>query len=153
MVAHPVQNVKFLVKDNDILGAELIGVVKILVQKIISGNAMNDWFPIIGQYGNCLKPYLELHIPIQYKPIGNGDILPEIELEGRKLFQPSKCWEDICHAILEAYHMLCIIGWTIFHPVKLVREPTKQLSSGGELSLGALLKYKSQKGLRVVMMI
>ncbi|XP_058731587.1 phospholipase D delta-like [Vicia villosa] len=186
-VAHPVQKVEFLVKDNDILGAELIGVVEIPIQKILSGNTVNDWFPIIGQYGNCLKPYPELHISIQYKPIGSGNkkkgsagfgvpdtyfplriggnvtlyqdahvpdgMLPEIELEDGKMFQHSKCWEDICHAILEAHHMIYIIGWSIFHPVKLVREPTKPLPSGGELSLGELLKYKSQEGLRVVMLI
>ncbi|XP_039685404.1 phospholipase D delta isoform X2 [Medicago truncatula] len=185
-VAHPAHKIEFLVKDNDILGAELIGVVEIPVQKILSGNILNDWFPIIGQYGNCLKPYPELHISIQYMSIDvnedNGSVnygvpgtyfplrrggnvtlyqdahvpdgmLPEIELEGGKMFQHSKCWEDICHAILEAHHMIYIIGWSIFHPVKLVREPTKPLPSGGELSLGELLKYKSQEGLRVVMLI
>ncbi|KAL2343167.1 hypothetical protein Fmac_004452 [Flemingia macrophylla] len=189
-VAHPAQKVEFLVKDNDILGAELIGVVEIPVHKIISGNVINDWFPIIGQYGNCLKPYPELHISVQYKPIGviraesisNGDLnlevpktyfplrkggsvtlyqdahlldgmLPEIPLEDGKMFQHSKCWEDICHAILEAHHMIYIIGWSVYHPIRLVREPTKPLPSGGELSLGELLKYKSQEGLRVVMLI
>jgi len=185
-VAHPAHKIEFLVKDNDILGAELIGVVEIPVQKILSGNILNDWFPIIGQHGNCLKPYPELHISIQYMSIDvnedNGSVnygvpgtyfplrrggnvtlyqdahvpdgmLPEIELEGGKMFQHSKCWEDICHAILEAHHMIYIIGWSVFHPVKLVREPTKPLPSGGELSLGELLKYKSQEGLRVVMLI
>lgn len=187
-VAHPVQKVEFLVKDNDILGAELIGVVEIPVQKLLSGNNINDWFPIIGQYGNCLKPYPELHISIQYIAIGanpsedtstaylgvpktyfplrkGGSVtlyqdahvpdgmLPEIPLEGGKVFQHNKCWEDICHAILEAHHLIYIIGWSVYHPVRLVREPTKPLPSGGELSLGELLKYKSQEGLRVVMLI
>ncbi|KAK7399686.1 hypothetical protein VNO78_10875 [Psophocarpus tetragonolobus] len=189
-VAHPAQKVEFLVKDNDILGAELIGVVEIPVHKIISGNNINDWFPIIGQYGNCLKPYPELHISVQYRPIGVGSgsisrgdgtflgvpktyfplrkggnvtlyqdahltdgMLPEIPLDGGKMFQHSKCWEDICHAILEAHHLIYIIGWSVYHPIRLVREPTKPLPSGGELSLGELLKYKSQEGLRVVMLI
>ncbi|RDX67345.1 Phospholipase D delta, partial [Mucuna pruriens] len=191
-VAHPAQKVEFFVKDNDILGAELIGVVEIPVYKIISGKVINDWFPIIGQYGNCLKPYPELHISVQYRGIGmcpsksisNGDatgclgvpktyfplrkggsvtlyqdahipdgMLPEIKLDGGKVFHNSKCWEDICHAILEAHHLIYIIGWSVYHPVKLVREPTKPLPSGGELSLGELLKYKSQEGLRVVMLI
>ncbi|WJX53355.1 phospholipase D [Trifolium repens] len=186
-VAHPVQKVEFLVKDNDILGAELIGVVDIPAQKLLSGETINDWFPIIGQYGNCLKPYPELHITIQFKAIdtlkedyesvnlgvpgtyfplrkgGNvtlyqdahvpDGMLPDIELEDGKMYQHSKCWEDICHAILEAHHLIYIIGWSVFHPVKLVREPTKPLPSGGELTLGELLKYKSQEGLRVVMLI
>ncbi|XP_002530670.2 phospholipase D delta [Ricinus communis] len=191
-VAHPVVKVEFHVKDNDVLGAELIGVVDIAVEKIISGNIVNDWFPIIGHFGNCLKPYPELHISIQFKSVGENSLykdgvgagpdyagvpnthfplrkggnltfyqdahvpdamLPEILLDGGNVFQHSRCWEDMCHAILEAHHLIYIIGWSIFHPVKLVREPTKPLPSGGELSLGELLKYKSQEGVRVVMLI
>lgn len=182
-VAHPVQKIVFLVKDDDVLGAELIGVVEISVQKILSGNIVNDWFPIIGQHGNCLKPYPELHISVKFTPVqdivrdysgvpstyfplrkgGNvtlyqdahvpDGMLPEIPLEGGKVFQQGKCWEDICHAILEAHHLIYIIGWSIYHPIRLVREPTKPLPSGGELSLGELLKYKSQEGVRVVVLL
>lgn len=191
-VAHPVMKVEFHVKDNDVLGAELIGVVEISADKIISGNAINDWFPIIGNQGNCLRPYPELHISIQFKPVENNplykkgvgagpeykgvpntyfplrkggsvtlyqdahvpnNMLPEIVLDGGTIFQHGKCWEDICHAILEAQHLIYIIGWSVYHRVKLVREPTKPLPSGGELILGELLKYKSQEGIRVVMLI
>ncbi|KAI9107264.1 hypothetical protein K1719_021652 [Acacia pycnantha] len=183
-VAHPVQKVVFLVKDDDAFGAELIGVVEIPVQKILQGNTVNDWFPIIGE-GNCLNPYPELHISIKFAPVGgdknqeshfavpntyfplrkggrvtlyqdahvpNG-MLPEIPLEGGKVYNQGRCWEDICHAILEAHHFIYIIGWSIYHPVKLVREPTKPIPVGGELSLGELLKYKSQEGVRVVILI
>lgn len=191
-VAHPVTKVEFHVKDNDVLGAELIGVVEISADKIISGNAINDWFPIIGNHGNCLRPYPELHISIQFKPVENNplykkgvgagpeykgvpntyfplrkggsvtlyqdahvpnNMLPEIVLDGGTIFQHGKCWEDICHAILEAQHLIYIIGWSVYHRVKLVREPTKPLPSGGELILGELLKYKSQEGIRVVLLI
>ncbi|KAM5574402.1 phospholipase D delta-like [Rosa sericea] len=191
-VAHPIMKVEFHVKDNDVLGAELIGVVEISVDKIISGNTVNDWFPIIGNPGNCLKPFPELHVSIQFKPVENNplykngvgvgpeykgvpntyfplrkggsvtlyqdahvpnDMLPEILLDGGTIFQQRKCWEEICHAILEAQHLIYIIGWSVYHRVKLVREPTKPLPSGGELELGELLKYKSQEGIRVVMLI
>ncbi|KAF7842745.1 phospholipase D delta-like [Senna tora] len=182
-VAHPVQKIVFLVKDDDVLGAELIGVVEISVHKVLSGNIINDWFPVIGQYGSCLKPYPELHISVQFTPVqdkiqhhtgvpntyfplrrgGNVTLyqdahvpdasLPEIPLEGGKVFQQGKCWEDICHAILEAHHLIYVIGWSVYHRVRLVREPTKPLPAGGELSLGELLKYKSQEGVRVVMLL
>lgn len=184
-VAHPVQKIVFLVKDDDVLGAELIGLVEISVQKVLSGNTINDWLPIIGQCGNCLKPYPELHISLKYIPVGDNNrkdnnmgvpntyfplrkggsvtlyqdahvpdgILPEIPLDGGKVFHHGKCWEDICHAILEAHHLIYIVGWSIYHRIKLVREPTKPLPAGGELSLGELLKYKSQEGVRVVMLI
>ncbi|KAL4371219.1 hypothetical protein AHAS_Ahas06G0143900 [Arachis hypogaea] len=44
-------------------------------------------------------------------------------------------------------------GWSVYHPIKLVRERVRPLPCGGELSLGELLQYKSQDGLRVVMLI
>ncbi|KAJ9687499.1 hypothetical protein PVL29_016113 [Vitis rotundifolia] len=191
-VAHPVMKVEFHVKDNDILGAQLIGVVGISVEKLISGNAVSGWFPIVGSHGNPLKPYPELHVSIQFRPVGENPLykdgvgagsgylgvpntyfplhkggsitlyqdahvpkgmLPEILLDGGKIFQQGQCWEEICHAMLEAHHLIYIIGWSIFHPVKLLREPTKPVPAGGELSLGELLKYKSEEGVRVLMLI
>ncbi|XP_042506286.1 phospholipase D delta-like isoform X1 [Macadamia integrifolia] len=191
-VAHPISKVELQVKDNDVLGAQLIGVVDISVEKILQGDKIDGWFPIVGPYGNPLKPYPELHLSLQFKtlkddplykdgvgagpdysgvpgtyfPLRKGGnvtlyqdahvpdgILPEILLDGGKIFKQGKCWEDICHAILEAHHLIYIIGWSIYHPVKLVREPTRPLPTGGELSLGDLLKYKSQEGVRVIMLI
>ncbi|RVX04683.1 Phospholipase D delta [Vitis vinifera] len=179
-------------KNNDILGAQLIGVVGISVEKLISGNAVSGWFPIVGSQGNPLKPYPELHVSIQFRPVGENPLykdgvgagsgylgvpntyfplhkggsitlyqdahvpkgmLPEILLDGGKIFQQGQCWEEICHAMLEAHHLIYIIGWSIFHPVKLLREPTKPVPAGGELSLGELLKYKSEEGVRVLMLI
>lgn len=191
-VAHPATVVEFEVKDNDVLGAQLIGIVELSAEKILSGKAIDGWFPIIGPYGTPSKPYPELHFSIQFRPVGENPfykdgvgsgpdyagvpntyfplrkggnvtlyqdahvpdaMLPEISLDGGKVYQHNKCWEDICHAILEAHHLIYIIGWSVFHPVKLVREPTKPLPSGGELTLGDLLKYKSQEGVRVILLI
>ncbi|KAK9095846.1 hypothetical protein Sjap_021343 [Stephania japonica] len=157
-VAHPITKLEFQVKDNDILGAQLIGVVAIPVEKVISGNTVDAWFPVVGPYGSPLKPYPELHIsfkfrtvednplyklgvgpgpdypgvPNAYFPVRRGgnvtlyqdahipdQMLPEILLEGDNVFSQAKCWEDICHAILEAHHLIYIIGWSIYHNVKL----------------------------------
>ncbi|XP_065871534.1 phospholipase D delta-like [Euphorbia lathyris] len=191
-VAHPVDKVEFHVKDNDVLGAELIGVLDIPVQKILTGNLINDWFPIVGSFANCMKPLPELHFSIKFKPVGGNPLykdgvgagpeyagvpgtyfplrkggmmtlyqdahvpegaLPNIVLDNGSSYKHNGCWEDICHSILEAHHLIYVVGWSIYHPIKLVREPTKPLPSGGELTLGELLKYKSQEGVRVVMLI
>ncbi|KAI4375535.1 hypothetical protein MLD38_013393 [Melastoma candidum] len=191
-VAHPVVKVEFHVKDNDVFGAELIGVVEIPVAKIATGKPLNDWFPVMGSYGGPLKPYPELHVSIQFIPVHEnplyrngvgagpdfmgvpntyfplrkgGDItlyqdahvpdnaLPEIKLDDGKVYEHGRCWEDICHAILEAHHLIYIVGWSVYHPVKLVREPTRPMPEGSNLTLGELLKYKSEEGVRVVMLI
>ncbi|KAG2698251.1 hypothetical protein I3760_07G142200 [Carya illinoinensis] len=80
-------------------------------------------------------------------------MVPEIELDDGKKFEHAACWEDICHAILEAHHLVYIVGWSVFHKVKLVREPSRPLPNGGNLNLGDLLKYKSQEGVRVLLLV
>nr|CAB3452556.1 unnamed protein product [Digitaria exilis] len=68
-VAHSVSRVEFHVKDNDVFGAELIGVASIPVEHITTGDAISGWFPISGQYSNPMKASPELHLSIQYKQI------------------------------------------------------------------------------------
>ncbi|KAK9220481.1 hypothetical protein WN943_009132 [Citrus x changshan-huyou] len=190
-LAHPVSQIEFYVKDNDVFGADLIGVATIPAARIKSGESISDWFPILGLYGKPPKSetavFMEMRfLPCEenplyrygiaanpdsfgvnnsYFPVRNGghvtlyqdahvpeSMLPEIELEKGIQYKHERCWEDICHAILEAHHLVYIVGWSVFHKVKLVREPTKPLPSGGNLSLGDLLKYKSQEGVRAGVM-
>ncbi|KAF5191489.1 Phospholipase d delta [Thalictrum thalictroides] len=189
-VAHPISNVEFLVKDNDVFGAQLIGITSIPALKIRSGEVIRGWFPVIGPYGKPPKPdsalYLDMKfVPFEsnplyqrgiavedlgvrdtYFPVRKGGLvtlyqdahcpegmLPEIVLDNGKTFRHEQCWEDICHAILEAHHMIYITGWSIYDKVKLIREPTKPLPRGGDLTLGELLKYKSQEGVRVLLLV
>ncbi|KAH8515070.1 hypothetical protein H0E87_003794 [Populus deltoides] len=168
-LAHPAEKIDFYVKDNDMFGAELIGTASVEVEKILSGETISAWFPIIGLYGKPPKTDCALHVEMRftkceqhddklgvencYFPVRHGGNvtlyqdahvpdsgLPEIELENGNVFRHGKCWEDICHAIVEAHHLVYIAGWSIFHKVKLVREPSKPLPRGGDLNLGELLK-------------
>ncbi|ONK62965.1 uncharacterized protein A4U43_C07F10000 [Asparagus officinalis] len=191
-VAHPLTKIEFQVKDNDVFGAQLIGVVEIPVDKILTGLIVDEWFPVAGDYDDSVKHKPELHLSMRFRPVENNplykdgvgaetdysglpnayfplrkgcgvtlyqdahvpdNMLPEIELDGGNYYNHGKCWEDICHAILQAHHLIYIAGWSIYHKVKLVREPTRPLPSGGELSLGDLLKSKSQEGVRIVLLI
>ncbi|KAI4374892.1 hypothetical protein MLD38_012831 [Melastoma candidum] len=191
-LAHPVSSIDFHVKDNDIFGAEMIGIASVPAEKVLLEGTVNDWFEIVGGNGKPPKPGCSIHLEMKFKPcsenplykegmgadpenygiqncyfpsrpggavtlyqdahVPNGS-LPEIELEGGKAYKHEKCWEDICHAILEAHHLVYIVGWSIFHKVKLVREPSRQLPRGGDLCLGDLLKYKSQEGVRVLLLV
>ncbi|KAL8172128.1 hypothetical protein V2J09_023932 [Rumex salicifolius] len=101
-----------------------------------------SYFPMRG--GGAVTLYQDAH----------GDpTLPKVELDGGKIYGQENCWEDICHAILEAHHLVYIAGWSIYHKVKLARETTKKLPNGGDLNLGELLKYKSQEGVRVLLLV
>lgn len=191
-LAHPVENLEFQVKDNDLFGAELIGTVKIPAQEIASGERIKKWFTILGSSGKPPKPGAELHLDLKftpfeknplyrhgiagdpeekgvrntYFPIRKGSrvrlyqdahvpdgLLPRIELDGGKVFDHEKCWEDICYAISEAHHLIYIVGWSVFHKIKLIREPSRPLPRGGDLTLGELLKYKSEEGVRVLLLV
>ena len=191
-LAHPVSEVEFYVKDNDVFGADLIGVATVSARRILSGETISEWLPILNSLGKPPKPGASLRLEMKftkcedseiyrigiatdpdhfgvrnsYFPVRKGgsvtlyqdahvpeSLLPEIELDGGKVFQHDTCWEDICHAILEAHHLVYIVGWSVFHKVKLVRERTRPLPCGGELSLGDLLKYKSQEGVRVLLLV
>ena len=192
-VAHSVSRVEFLVKDNDVFGAELIGVASIPVEQIAPGDMVTSWFPIAGQYSNPMKPSPELHLSIQYKtidtnplykdgvgadgcqsvgvpnayfPLRKGgmvtlyqdahvpeDFRPQIEIDGGRTYEQNKCWEDICHAIIEAHHLIYIVGWSLYHPVRLVRESSKPVPNGNPLTIGELLKRKVQEGVRVIVLL
>lgn len=103
----------------------------------------NTYFPV--RKGGLVTLYRDAHVK-------EGE-LPDIRLDGGSVFEQGKCWEDICHAILEAHHLIYIVGWSIYCKVRLVREPTRPLPSGGDLTLGELLKYKSQEGVRVCLLV
>jgi phospholipase D1/2 len=51
--------------------------------------------------------------------------------------------------------MIYIVGWSVYDKVKLVREPSssRPLPEGGDLTLGELLKFKSQEGVRVCLLV
>ncbi|KAH0971037.1 hypothetical protein GBA52_023193 [Prunus armeniaca] len=103
----------------------------------------HTYFPL--RKGSSLRLYQDAHVP--------DGVLPEIELDGRKVYRPESCWEDICYAISEAHHLIYIVGWSVFHKVKLIREPSRPLPRGGDLTLGDLLKYKSEEGVRVLLLV
>jgi len=111
---------------------------------IAEGGVAGTYFPL--RKGNCVTLYQDAH--------GRDGFLPEIKLEGNTaVYKEEKCWEDICYAITEAHHLIYIVGWSVFHKVRLVREPTKPLPRGNDLTLGDLLKYKSEEGVRVLLLV
>lgn len=68
-VAHHAAEVHFIVKDNDILGSQLIGIVSIPVEKIHSGGQVQGHFPVINTNGKPAKPGAQLSLSIQYTPM------------------------------------------------------------------------------------
>jgi phospholipase D1/2 len=81
-------------------------------------------------------------------------------------FRPGRCWEDLCMAVLCAQRLVYVAGWSVHTRVRLLREAmSPEMAAkaaeleelGGEpvenMSLGELLKYKSQEGVRVLLLV
>jgi len=68
-VAHHAAEVHFLVKDSDIVGSQLIGIVAIPVEKIYSGEKVEGIFPILNSNGKQCKQGAVLSLSIQYIPM------------------------------------------------------------------------------------
>ncbi|XP_020083601.1 phospholipase D delta-like isoform X1 [Ananas comosus] len=192
-LAHYADTIEFHVKDDDVVGAQLIGTATIPASRVASGEPFSDWVPVIPPPGRSRPPpgpdlLVELQfVPVRenalyhqgipgdpeklgvrdtYFPLRKGGMvtlyqdahvrdgeLPVIKLDDQRVFKHEKCWEDICRAILEARHLIYIVGWSIYHKVRLVRESASTLPNGGNLTLGELLKFKSDQGIPVRMLV
>ncbi|KAJ4712932.1 Phospholipase D [Melia azedarach] len=99
-------------------------------------------------------------VPGTYFPLRRGDkvtlyqdahahdgCLPDLKLDGGLQFKHSSCWEDIYDAISQARRLIYIAGWSVYHTVRLVRD------ANNTLTLGDLLKNKSQAGVRVLLLV
>ncbi|KAG6748031.1 hypothetical protein POTOM_047926 [Populus tomentosa] len=187
-VAHRAAEVHFVVKDNDVVGSQLIGVVAIPVEHICSGERIEGVYPILNNNGKQCKPGAALRISIQYIPmeklsvyrhgVGAGPDyhgvpgtyfplrkggtvtlyqdahvpdgrLPNVQLDDGVPYLHGKCWQDIFDAIRQARRLIYITGWSVWHKVILVRD-------GGQhsgVTLGDLLRSKSQEGVRVLLLV
>lgn len=68
-VAHHAPEVHFVVKDSDVVGSQLIGLVSIPVEQIYSGAKIEGTFPILSSNGKPCKPGANLSLSIQYTPM------------------------------------------------------------------------------------
>ncbi|KAF0934998.1 hypothetical protein E2562_029524 [Oryza meyeriana var. granulata] len=84
----------------------------------------------------------------------------------RGVFEPGRCWEDMCLAVLGAQHLVYVAGWSVNTKIRLLREAMspQMVAKAAEvrrvgdvavesMTLGELLKYKSQEGVRVCLLV
>ncbi|WCJ23124.1 phospholipase D beta 1 [Euphorbia peplus] len=68
-VAHNAAEVHFYVKDSDVVGSQLIGVVAIPVEQIYSGARVEGDYPVLNASGKPCKPGAALKLSIQFTPM------------------------------------------------------------------------------------
>lgn len=67
-VAHLASEIHFVVKDNDIVGSQVIGAVGIPVENLCNGSKLEGIFPILDTNGKPFKSTV-LSLSIQYTPV------------------------------------------------------------------------------------
>ncbi|CAN0904027.1 Phospholipase D beta 1 [Linum grandiflorum] len=73
-VAHYASEIHFIVKDNDMVGSEVIGVVGVPVEDLVLRKKIEGSFPVLGANGNQCRPGAGLSLSIEYKPIHEMEI-------------------------------------------------------------------------------
>ncbi|XP_021855176.2 phospholipase D beta 1-like isoform X1 [Spinacia oleracea] len=68
-VAHTASELHFVVKDDDVVGSEIIGVVGIPTKKLLSGKKIQGTFPIMKGRGKPWETGANLSVSIQYIPV------------------------------------------------------------------------------------
>lgn len=61
-------------------GAQLIGIASVPVEKVMTGEVLKGWFPLVHQSGELIKTsesIPELRISLQYKPIETNSLYGE----------------------------------------------------------------------------
>ncbi|KAI4356863.1 hypothetical protein L6164_000849 [Bauhinia variegata] len=68
-VAHNAAEVHFVVKDSDVVGSQVIGIVAIPVEQIYSGARIEGTYPILNSSGKPCKQGAVLSLSIEYNPM------------------------------------------------------------------------------------
>ncbi|KAK6935310.1 Phospholipase D, C-terminal [Dillenia turbinata] len=68
-VAHHAPEIQFVVKDNDVLGSQIMGAVGIPVEQLISSTKVEGFFPILAANGKPCKQGAVLNLSILYYPV------------------------------------------------------------------------------------
>ncbi|XP_010325303.1 phospholipase PLDb1 isoform X1 [Solanum lycopersicum] len=68
-VAHYASEVHFVVKDNDVVGSQIIGAVGISVEQLCSGAMIEGTFPVLNSSGKPCKEGAVLTLSIQFTPM------------------------------------------------------------------------------------
>jgi phospholipase D1/2 len=103
--------------------------------------------------GCQVKLYQDADVPLASE-YGGGEV------------QRGRCWEDVCMAVLGAQKLVYVAGWAVGARVRLLREGISPAMAEKaaevralagvvveDMTLGELLKYKSQEGVRVCLLV
>ena len=130
---------KLMVKFTPILENEILRCTKLLSMGY-NTYKVDSYFPVRQ---NCrVTLYQDTHVEENMKQFENVE----------PLYYPKPCWSDIYNSLMEAKKLIVVVGWSMWHEVKLLR--SKETDEGiDERSLGDILVARAQEGVTVYVML
>jgi len=179
-VCHKADSLIFDVRDKDHAYTEVIGIVDVPCHDLINGQVIEGWRPITkgskmsGELGELnfrveyvsmmqinqsydVDSYFRMHRGCHvtlYQDVKVPDNLPYFNMvkgPHDAPLQTHSCWRDLYDSIVEARHMICITGWSVWTELRLFRgEDAVRIYDG---TLGQLLCRKANQGVQVKVMV
>ncbi|KAE8782432.1 hypothetical protein D1007_44095 [Hordeum vulgare] len=154
------RRVSFVIKDSDVIGAELIGAVAVPAESPPGRRPRRRRVPGAGPSGKPCARGATLRMSVQYVPVARltmyshgvtpgrtSPAVPNNYFPLRRGGAGHPCWHDVYDAMSQATKLIYITGWSVFHTIHLVRD------GDNARPLGDLLKKKSQEGVRVLLLV
>ncbi|GJU86511.1 phospholipase D alpha 1 [Tanacetum coccineum] len=125
----------------------------------ILDEVVTGWFSVVlegrdlecaGKFGHVKLQYFDV---TQHRNWARG--IKTAKYPGRSFLKdkdPQRCWEDVFDAIINAKHFIYITGWSVYTEIALIRDSRRQ-KTGGDITLGELLKKKAGEGVKVLMLV
>ncbi|CAL5442315.1 unnamed protein product [Camellia sinensis] len=89
-VAHYAAEVHFVVKDNDVVGSQIIGAVGIPVEQLWSGTKLEGTFPVVNESGKPSKSGVGGKVRLYQD--AHGGCLPNLRLDHNIQCEQGNCW-------------------------------------------------------------
>ncbi|EFJ30966.1 hypothetical protein SELMODRAFT_231070 [Selaginella moellendorffii] len=117
------------------------------------GFGVRDGFRFPGVPFTYFKQQRGCRVTLYQDAHMSDNFLPPIFLAGDQLYQPTRCWEDMFHAISNAKHLIYITGWSVFTEITMIRDPARASLGAEAQTLGQLLRRKAEEGVRVLLLV
>ncbi|KAM1777048.1 hypothetical protein ACFX11_043760 [Malus domestica] len=114
-----ISHIIFTVKDDDLIGATLIGRVYTLVEEIIKGYVVDRWVEILDEGYNPIHSNSKIHVKLQFSSVAE-DFQWSLGIRNPKY--EDRCWEDIFDAITNVRQFIYITSWSVYTEITLIRD-------------------------------
>ncbi|MCL4148453.1 UNVERIFIED_CONTAM: hypothetical protein GTU68_052418 [Idotea baltica] len=172
-ICHQVTSVKFIVKDKDVLSADVIGTVTIRAEDLVSASQISGDFELYVK--GKPKKKSKITLAVLYNSLDKLTLSPEVpgcffgmrELNNVTLYQDAHCvglppindkynnhyyqpraWLDLYNAIMGAKEFIYIVGWSVNTKISLLRWDNED-----NRCIGDILLQKASEGVQIVVMV